>query len=226
MAKIKELSDAVDKIFSGIGATGTLHLNSATRERAFEAYVFSLLVKAVIQATGSVIVKGIKTGANPDPIIFRGAPGFMSSKNQDFSYAECSLNGEVFEVHVGVQYVGTSRALHEVDVSIYSHTGAEQVRIGGGLPGTRKLYAAIECKCYDSALGVSLGRTFVGLVSDMGGLKIKAFVTNGRGTGLADYFSKSDRPHPIFSLSPLRPKVADRFVSHVEQKLRRWCGVS
>ncbi|MGR3174269.1 MAG: hypothetical protein ACUZ8N_06685 [Candidatus Scalindua sp.] len=149
----------------------------------------------------------------------------MSSRSQNFAYAECELNGREFEVHLGVQYVGTSGALHEIDVSVFDHDRADQIRNDYVLPSTRNLRAAIECKFYDSNLGVTLGRTFVGLVSDLGGLKIKSFASNGRSSGLADYFSKSDRPNPFFALTPLRPDVADRFVRSVEQDLRKWCSV-
>ncbi len=225
MATLKQLTDAVEKVLSNPAAKTSLQLNSPTRERAFEAYVFSLVVKAVIQAKGTVTISGINSGPNPNPIVFRGSPGHMSSRSQDFAYAECALSGKEFEVHLGVQYIGTSNALHEVDVSIFDHDRADQIRIDGILPSTRNLRAAIECKFYDSNLGVTLGRTFVGLVSDLGGLKIKSFASNGRSSGLADYFSKSDRPNPFFALTPLRPDIEERFVRSVEQDLRKWCSV-
>lgn len=225
MATFKELMDAVEKVLSNPAAKTNLQLNSPTRERAFEAYVFSLLIKAVKKASGNVVIAGIKSGLNPNPVVLRGSPGHMSSRSQDFAYADCRLNGKEFEIHLGVQYIGTSNALHEVDVSIFDHDRADQIRREGILPSTRNLRAAIECKFYDSNLGVTLGRTFVGLVSDLGGLKIKSFTSNGRSSGLADYFSKSDRPDPFFALSPLRPDVADRFVHSVEQDLRKWCSV-
>ena len=225
MASIKDISDAVAQVLSHNAALTAIQLNSATRERAFEAYVFSLVVMAVRQAGGTVTIKGINSGNNPNPIVFRGSPGHMSSKSQDFAYAACELNSREFEVHVDVQYVGTSRAVHEVDVSIFDHDRAEVVRESNIIPSTRNLRAAFECKFYDSTLGVALGRTFVGLLSDLGGLTMKGFATNGRSFGLADYFSKSDRPQPFFALSPLRADVAQRFVSTLEQDLRKWCSV-
>ena len=225
MATFKELRDAVENVLSNPATRPSLQINSATRERAFEAYVFSLVIKAVKQANGNVLIMGINSGVNPNPIVFRGSPGHMSSRAQNFAYAECMLNSKEFEIHLGVQYIGTSNALHEVDVSIFDHDRADQIRAEGILPSTRNLRAAIECKFYDSNLGVTLGRTFVGLVSDLGGLKIKSFASNGRSSGLADYFSKSDRPNPFFALTPLRPDVTDRFVRSVEQDLRKWCSV-
>lgn len=225
MTTLRDLTIAIDKVLSNPAAQATLQLNSPTRERAFEAYIFSLLIRAVTQAGGNVVIRGIRSGANPNPVVLRGSPGQMSSRSQDFAYAECNLNGKQFEIHLGVQYIGTSNALHEVDVSIFDHDRAEQIRTQGILPRTGNLRASIECKFYDSKLGVTLGRTFVGLLSDLGGLKVKSFASNGRSAGLADYFSKSDRPDPFFSLSPLHPDVSDRFVHSVEQDLRKWCSV-
>jgi len=226
MGTFQDLVNAVDDLL-GLSATRiALQLNSSTRERAFEAYIFSLALRAIQQAGGSVEIRGILCGPNPNPIVFRGAPGQMSSSAQDFAYAYCVLGGYAFEVHVDIQYRGTSGASHEVDVSIYDAVKAADTRFFGALPGVRHLYGAIECKFYDSILGTALGRAFVGLVDDCGKLQIKSFVTNGQSDGLARYFTQSRRPQPFFELSPLRPAVESRFISHVEQVLRKWRGIT
>lgn len=82
-----------------------------------------------------------------------------------------------------------------------------------------------ECKFYDSQLGTALGRTFVGLADDCGGLMLKTFVTNGQSPPLAAYFSKKARPQPFFAVSPLISANRDRLVRVVEQALRQWAGV-
>ncbi len=74
MASIDDISDAVAQVLSYSAARTAIQLNSATRERAFEAYVFSLVVRAVRQAGGVVAIKGVNSGNNPDPIIFRDGP--------------------------------------------------------------------------------------------------------------------------------------------------------
>ena len=75
MATFKELSDAVSKVLSHSAAKASLQLNSPTRERAFEAYVFSLLIEAVTKAGGSVVIVGINSGKCPNRIVLRGSPG-------------------------------------------------------------------------------------------------------------------------------------------------------
>ena len=140
--------------------------------------------------------------------------------------ARCRLNGYDFEVHVDVQYQGSSGATHEIDVSIFDAVRADGIRYAGTIPPVRSLYGAIECKFYDSSLGTALGRAFVGLVDDCGTLKVNSFVTNGQNVGLARYFTHGRRPQPFFRLSPLRASVVNRFMAAVEQALRKWRGIT
>lgn len=225
MATFADLVNAVQNLLSAGAAARALQLNSATRERAFEAYVFALVLRAVRRAGGNVQIVGAQSGPNPNPIVFRGNPGQMSSRMQDFAYARCTLNSYDFEVHLDVQFQGTSGAIHEIDVSLYDGGRADAIRQTGSIPGVRHLHGAIECKFYDSNLGTGLGRAFVGLLHDCGSVRLDSFATNGRSQALAQYFTQKNRPQPFFVLSPLRPRVADRFVSDVEQCLRKWRGV-
>jgi len=226
MPTFQDLVQAVTGLLSIPAAPTILQLNSSTRERAFEAYIFSLVLQAVKNAGGTVQLMGIQTGPNPNPLVFRGSPGQMSSRIQNFIYARCSLNGYDFEVHVDVQYQGSSGATHEIDISIYDATRADAIRFTGAIPAVRSLYGAIECKFYDSTLGTVLGRAFVGLVDDCGTLKVNSFVTNGQSVGLARYFTHARRSQPFFGLSPLRISVVNRFVAAVEQALRKWRGIT
>lgn len=225
MATLVELRQAVQSLLTTPRFAPLLQLNSNTRDRAFEAYVFALVLEAVRRAGGTVALVGINSGSNPATVVMRGSPGQMSSSTQDFTYAKCELNGKTFEVHVDVQYQGTSGATHEIDVSIFDLDRAAMVRSSGSIPGVRHLYGAFECKFYDSSLGTALGRGFVGLLSDCGTLEVQGFVANGSHEGLAKYFSKKSRPEPFFNLSPLRPAVVSRFVRDVEQAFRKWAGV-
>jgi hypothetical protein len=226
MATLSDLRAAIGQILGLPSVAGVLQLNNNTRERAFECYVFALILRAVSKAGGSVELRGILSGPNPSVLVLRGGPGHLGSRAQDFCYARCSLNGQEFEVHVDVLYLGGSGASHEIDVSLCDRSVADSVRLTPGLlPKTLGLRAAIECKFYDSQLGTALGRTFVGLVDDCGALVLKTFVTNGRSAPLAAYFSKKSRPQPFFAVSPLVSGGRDRLVGVVEQALRQWAGV-
>jgi hypothetical protein len=227
MANAQELAALQAAIVSllNLPAAGQLlNLNSNTCERAYEAYVFSLCCEAVRRAGGIVKLIGIRSGSTPNLVVFRGAPGSMASQNQDFAYASCSLNQKRFELHLDVEYQGTSGALHEIDVSMCDENHATAVRTTRSTPKAtaNKLLMAFECKFYESTPAVSLGRTFVGLISDCGSLRLKGFVTNVPSTKLTQYFSKSSRPQPFLGLNPLDPASEDRFIRNVEQELRRW----
>ena len=227
MADLEDLRAAVTDVLRSPHVGDILQLNSNTRARAFEAYVFALVVQAVRRAGGSAQMRGAQTGPNPNPVVFRGAPGHMGSTHQDFCFARCVLNRLEFEIHVGVIYRSNSGATHEVDVSIYDGQKAAEIRREGiRFPVTRHLHGAFECKCYDSNLDMDVGRAFVGLVSDCGRLRACDFLTNGRSQNLAAYFSKPDRPGIYFDVSPVVPDDAERFVRNLEQVLRRWAKVT
>ena len=227
MATLAQIQAAVLRLLRAAGATGSIQLNSNTRERAFEAYVFALLIRAVQAAGGTVEVWGIQSGKNPNPLVFRGGPGRLGSRSQDFSFANCILNGKKFEIHLDVEFKGSSGAVHEIDVSIVDGKHADDIRLRSGrLPSTRHVHSAFECKFYDSALGVVLGRAFVGLLDDCGQLQAKAFLTNGKNSGLASYLGQKRRPDPFFELSPLNGSVETRLMSVIEQELRKWARVT
>lgn len=223
-AELTSLKAAINKLLDLSASKSLLQLNSNTCERAYEAYIFSLCCKAVKSAGGTVTLTGIKSGANPKVAVFRGAPGSMASSNQDFVYANCKLNGKDFEIHVDVEYQGTSGALHEIDVSICDHAHANIVRQTGATPKTigGKLIMAFECKFYEATPSVSLGRTFVGLVSDCGTLRQKGFVSNLPSPKLGQYFSKNTRPEPFLGLTPSTKSSVERFVKNIEQVLLKW----
>ncbi len=226
MATLSDLRNAVESALSLPSAGPTLQLNSNTRERAFEAYVFSLLVQAVRQAGGTATIVGIQSGEAPSTVVFRGGPGRMGSQSQDYAFARCSLGGNEFELHVDVQYQGTSGAIHEVDVSVYDHRAANRVRWNQNeFARSSKLYGAFECKFYDSTLGTILGRTFVGLLADCGQMRMTAFCSNGPSPCLAKYLKPQRRPGHFLRLSPMRAAIEQRFVKYFEQEFRNWAGV-
>lgn len=229
---LADLQAAVISILDLASIPAVLQLNNPTREKAFEAYLFGLFVKAIRRIHGTVVIRGILNGDNPPTVVFRGSPGRLGSQAQDFAYADCTLGSKRFEVHLGVQYQGNSGAFHEIDVSLYDHDTAESVRVSTTAANLfpiakyKKLIAAIECKFYDSALSTSLGRTFIGLVTDCGSMPIKAFVSNGHHTGLMKYFSHNQKRSKRFmGLSPINTDEEDRIVRWIEDELRNWAKV-
>ena len=223
MATLDELKQAIDNLIGLSVANKLLQLNSDTCERAYEAYVLSLCAVAVQNAGGTIALVGINSGPNPPTVVFRGAPGDMASRAQDFCYIDCVLGRKRFEIHVDVVYEGQSGASHEIDVSMCEAAHAQDVRQTGRAPRTNKyLIAAIECKFYQSTPGVALARTFVGLVKDCSTNRLNAFVSNQTSRGLDSFLSTSWAPKPFTDLTALNPPSERRFVANVEQVLRQW----
>lgn len=220
---LDELTDALNNLFN-LSTTGKLlQLNSNTAERAFEAYVLGLCMRAVRNQGGTAILRGIKSGENPKPVVFRGGPGSMASTAQNFCFAYCTLGTKRFEIHLDVEYLGQSGATHEIDVSLYDYKTAEEVRRKGQLPKSNKpLIMAFECKFYTTTPGVDLARGFVGLVSDCASNKLNGFLANKGSSNLERYLSRANAPEPFTDLSPQNPDGEDRFVRYVEQVLRKW----
>ena len=54
---------------------------------------------------------------------------------------------KAFEIHLDVQYEGSSGAIHEVDVSLFDHVAADRVpqsvQAANLFPSVRKLYGAM-----------------------------------------------------------------------------------
>ncbi len=206
-----------------------LRLKRQSVDRAFEAYVFALIVEAV-RSAGVAQILGRLNGKNPQVIVFRGNAGSIGSTADDFVYASCELGEEQFEIHIDIKYEGKSGACHEIDVSLITHQAAENIRRSrAGNPvvvkSAKHLLGAFECKCYGSRLGVSLGRTFVGLLADCPTVACRIFVSNSSHEGLAKYFRIKDRPDPCFPLWPEDDSSVTRFVNMVRQQLCKWAGV-
>ena len=224
MATKQEIKDAIDALLD-LPATGQfLQLNSDTVERAYEAYVLSLCAEAVRRCGGTATPTGVRSGPNPQVIVFRGAPGSMAARSQDFCYIDCTLGPKRFELHVDVTYEGQSGANHEIDVSACMSSHADDVRRSGHPPRTNKnLIAAFECKFYGlRPPGVALARTFVGLLRDCTQNRLNAFVSNRASSGLESFLSAPWAPKPFIDLTPLSPESEQRFIYNVEQALRQW----
>lgn len=224
MASLNELTEAIDKLL-GLAAVGhALQINSSKREKAFEVYTLALIAKALKRAGGKFEIMGINSGNSPNPVVFRAAPGAIYSTSQNFSYLECRLNGKHFEVHVDVEFEGVSSATHELDVSIIEYSHADRSRRGFRNP--RYPLLTIECKFYSkSTPSIGLARGLVGLVADFQLKMGCAFVSNAATTNLKSYLSQKNRPDPFIDLSPNDARSEERFISHFENKLRKWASV-
>ena len=134
----------------------------------FEAYIFSLVVKAARDEGATVSFRDV-FGKSPSVFVFRTSPGYISSTTQPYTYAIIQFsNKPILEVHIGVRVEGASGVLHECDVAVIHQSEAELCRKNAKIhPRYSKVELAIECKFYTTKIKLGLVRSFVGLISDL-----------------------------------------------------------
>jgi len=220
MATLADLQTAIDALLNHPLGLSQYQLVRNVEEKAYEAYVFGLCLRAVRELGVAPILCGVS--GPPLPFIFRGAPGQIHSTARNYGYGEFWLNGYPFEVHAGVEFKGTSGMTHELDVCIMRGDDANRCRQEPDDPPPASLVAGWECKFYAGNLQKGLGRAFVGLVDDMGNnLRVSGFCSNSVHPQLRDYFRPQRRPHPHFRLTPLEPSNEDIFVNQIKGELKK-----
>src|SRR5437764_2687171 len=143
MAKpsLSELKALIDIVLDSVDPNTAVYLNRNTADSAYAGYVFALVLRAVerIADPNSVSLNSAQSGPqNPPPpsvFVIRGAPGALYSKDQDYGFAVFKHKGKDYEIHLGVQYRGSSEVLHEFDISIVPKKDANESRKSNKPPG-------------------------------------------------------------------------------------------
>lgn len=220
MATLQDLENAIDSLLDHPLGAEHYSLVRQVEEKAYEAYIFGLCLRAVRELGAIPILRGIR--GVPNPFIFRGAPGQIHSRFRNYGYAEFTLNGHACEIHAGVEFKGTSDMTHELDIAIMRSADAVACRRTPDDPSSASLIAGWECKFYTGTLDKALGRQFVGLVRDLGtNLRIDGLCSNVENTQLKLYLRPRERPYPHFRLTPLETSNEDIFVNQLKGELRK-----
>ena len=223
MATLNDLENAIDTLLEHPLGLGQYQLVRQVESKAYEAYIFGLCLRAVRELNVAPVLRGI-TGT-PAPFIFRGAPGQIYSTARNYGYAEFSVNGQNFEIHAGVEFQG-GRMTHELDVCIMYADAAVKCRQQPDDPPSASLIGGWECKFYAGTLDKDLGRSFVGLVDDMGtNLRLSGLCSNSAHPQLRNYFEPQRRPYPHFRLTPLNASNDDVFVILIKAELKKMAGL-
>lgn len=213
---------AIDTLLDHPLGAGHYQVVQSVAGKVYEAYIFGLCLRAAYELHSSPVLRGI-TGP-PTPFIFRGAPGQIHSRARNYGYAEFSLGDQDFEVHTGVEFQGTSKTTHELDVCIMKADHALKCRDFRSLqdPPASSLICGWECKFYAGNLPKVSGRAFVGLLDDMGSkIRLGALCSNSDNPRLRNYFSLQRRPHFHYALTPLSPETEVSFVEQIKLELKK-----
>ena len=223
---LEQLKVLIDVVLNSITPGAAVYLNRNTADAAYAGYVFGLVLRAIegLADPNSIRLDSAQSGPKnpPPPMVFviRGAPGPLNSKKQDYGFAVFGYRGEDYEIHLGVQYRGSSDVLHEFDISILPTKAANETRANGRPPGPGKACAMFECKFYDKNLGIELGREFVGLRSDFTSVPIARLVTNSDSASVALFLKKNNRPKLSRRLEPGNQSMENEFMYAIVDELR------
>ncbi|HEY0075466.1 MAG TPA: hypothetical protein VGB77_15315 [Abditibacteriaceae bacterium] len=220
MATLADLENAIDDLLNHPLGVNNYQLIQRVEEKAYEAYVLGLCLRAAREINATPDLRGIS--GPPNPFVFRGAPGQIYSSFRNYGYATFQLNGEAFEIHAGVEFCGTSEMIHEVDVGILRAPDAVRCRSERFDPPAASLFSGWECKFYSGNLDKGLGRAFVGLMDDMGSnTRLSGMCSNTVHPQLKDYFKPQRRPYPHFQLTPLEQSNEDIFVNQLKGEIKK-----
>jgi hypothetical protein len=222
---LADLTTLIDTVLDSINATSAVYLNRSTVDAAYAGYIFGLVLAAVerIADPNSIVLRSIQTlqqQTSPTTFIIRGSPGPIYSSTQDFGFARFTYKTVDYEVHLGVQYRGTSGVLHEFDVSILPAATAQDCRDNNKAPGSARASAIFECKCYSNNLGIELGREFVGLKADFSSVQMARLVTNADSQNVSLFLRGNSRPKMSALLAPQNAGMEQEFVHAIADELR------
>lgn len=164
----------------------------------YEAYLFGLVLRAARLERFSVSFADADGAATL--LRLRRAPGRLPSSGTPgarFTYATLACPPRpALELHTGVGVLGISKVAHEPDVLVLPQADADRCRQHNLDPRGHDAVLLIEAKYYTEPVGLSTGREFLGLCSDVSA-KNKAFVATLAGGSVVSLFSGKRVSHDI-----------------------------
>jgi hypothetical protein len=173
----EDLIDEINDFLAKAAAAGYSE-PSATND-VYENYIWALCLKAARRQDATIRYEDVyERGATN--LVFRTSPGAIYSTAHPYTHAVIEFAGcPPLEAHIGIRVTGKSRVLHECDVAILDREESRLCRTNQVHPRAGKVLLAAECKFYTSAIQLYLGRSFLGLTSDIH-RKERYFITNGQ----------------------------------------------
>jgi hypothetical protein len=173
----EDLIAEINRIVAKAAAAG--YSEPLATNDVYENYIWALCLQAARQH-GATITYEDSNEAMVSQLVFRTSPGAIYSTAHPYTHAAIDFSGcPLLEAHVGIRVTGKSRVLHECDVAVLDKEEARLCRSNQVHPRASKVLIAAECKFYTAAIQLYLGRSFLGLTSDIH-RKERYFITNGQ----------------------------------------------
>jgi hypothetical protein len=186
---------------------------------AFEVYTLSLVLRAAAEEGAAIEFESAAGSTHPSPLRFRSAPGRIYSTAQDYTHALIEFpDGLSFEAHIGVYVEGLAGVVHECDVLVIDRSEGEFCRRNRVHPKKANTVLTAECKFYTGALGIELGRQFLGVTADLGS-EGRYFLSNSDGKSVDRVLAHHKRQR-FFGLSPLVTDAEDQVVAQFRNTFR------
>jgi hypothetical protein len=181
----------------------------------YEAYVFSLVVRAALRSGAQVRYEN-KDLSPATTFTFRTSPGEIAAGN--YSHAVLSFSRKPdLEAHVGIYVSGVSKIPHEADVCVLLRDEALFCR-GSHLrvfPRYSSVEVTAECKFYESSgIGVALGRGFMGLSKEFASRQ--NFFVMSREAMRVKALLAHHKQHWATSIVPGSPLTLNRLIGNFE----------
>lgn len=185
----QELIDAIEVIISQGASLG--YAQPAAANDVYENYVWALCLEAARRQGAAISYETVTSNATNN-LCFRTSPGSIYSTAHDYTHACLDfIRCPRLEAHVGIRVAGRSGVLHECDVAVLFKEESELCRAEQVHPRASRILIAAECKFYTSAIQLHLGRSFLGLTSDIN-KKLRYFVTNANSASVTKLIAHHD----------------------------------
>jgi hypothetical protein len=182
----------------------------------YEAYIFSLVIRAAINEGAVPEQGGALTFRDPDDqvttdLLFRRSPGQIYTTTQPYTHAVIEFEGKPFlEVHVGIKVIGRLKVPRECDIAVLYRDRAIACRAQRRIPKAAEVVMAIECKHIED-LDLDAASEFLGLTSDLRVKESWFFVASGDSAGVARMLA-NDRKEWHHQVVPGAPNNVNRLM--------------
>jgi hypothetical protein len=198
-------------LFSGISTPAQ---TGAAPGDIFEVYVFGLILEAARREQAAVSYENVN-GPFTGTATFRTTPGRIWSTAASYTHAILQFqNKPTLEVHLGVYVEGKSGRIHESDAVIILRSEGVSCRTGRVHPKAGRALCTVECKFYDTPLGIDLGRSFIGLSAEFG--NEKAFFVMNQSEGTVGRLLDEHKRNWEHSIVPPSINHVTRFIGSVQ----------
>ncbi|MEG3861807.1 hypothetical protein [Microcoleus sp. herbarium12] len=141
---------------------------AAEQASIFDAYLFTILLKAVANEGGTVYYNNVVDDETPKYLTFRKTAGKIHGNAHPYTHAVVEFpNKPALEIHLGVKVQGRAGVLHNCNLLILYQKEANICRLLEREPRHSQVILAVKSEYSTSELQLETAGAFIGLASDI-----------------------------------------------------------